>query len=301
MENSINNISEYIPQWLNNLKSETTRRNYLYYFNQFIQKKNFDSFSEIDIEKYFLNHSYSNFSMINQKKAVNSFFNFMEKKNNYCNPVKKINFPSNNDNTINILKIRKRALNNEICNYIIYKLKNNFKNSENLSPELLVFISLLNTGMRVSELLSLELYSSLKDTGEEKYYNYLRLEGNRFFAFLKGKGGKFRYFYINNNVTNFLLKFPMKEGEAIFKNRKGKRLTRYGVYYYFEKIKEKYLSNEDIYKFSPHSLRHTYCTEMSKRNESPINVAKTVGNSVDMIEKVYYQNIKDINKDYYIL
>jgi len=295
-------LNEYIPLWLNSLKSKETRKNYKYYINYFLKNFNLNSISNLEIENFFSDiNNNTNFSLLNQKKVASSLFNFLERMTSFTNPLKKINFSVSNNNVIDILKIRRRALNNELCNKIILQLKSDKNETSNYSNELLIFICLLNSGMRVSELLSLELYSPIKDKNEQSYYNYLRLEGDRFFVLIKGKGGKFRYFFLNKNITTFLQEFPLKEGEPIFKNQKGNRLTRYGVYYYFEKIKKNYLTNDNIYKFSPHSLRHTYCTEMSKRNESPINVAKTVGNSVDMIEKVYYQNIKDINKDYYIL
>ncbi len=109
------------------------------------------------------------------------------------------------------------------------------------------------TGMRVSELLALDLDQV---DGE---YGYVRC---------LGKGAKERIIPVGAVARNFLTEYlyrgrtkisPGKRENALFLNLRGKRLTRQG----FWKIIKKYALAAGITKtITPHTLRHSFATHL---------------------------------------
>lgn len=166
--------------------------------------------------------------------------------------------------------------------------------------EVFVFKFAINSLLRASELTSLEAYDSNK-AGDD-YFNYIKIESGRAVVLVKGKNSRLREFKLGKDVTEYLLKHRFVPGERIFINHRGKPLTRNGCQYLFGRIKEKYMKDMPIYKFSPHSARHTGFTELLKRGEiDAIHLALLGGSSRSVIEKFYIHEAPDAFQDFSII
>ena len=116
-----------------------------------------------------------------------------------------------------------------------------------------IFESIYSCGLRVSELISLEINKINLDD------EYLRVFG---------KGSKERlvpisktYFSSKNYIQNSrpLLLNKKKNVQFLFLNRFGNKISRQSVWSIFKK-KFKFITNKSEY--SPHSFRHAFATHM---------------------------------------
>lgn len=123
----------------------------------------------------------------------------------------------------------------------------------------------LNCGMRVSELVNIDL----KDFGEN---NTLKL---------RGKGNKERIIYINemcqSAIDNYRLKRPndgLKDRNALFVSRQNKRISVKTVQFLVKKYLK--LAGLENYGFSVHKLRHTAATLMYQHSGVDIRILKEI-------------------------
>ena len=304
-ENRTVSKNQILSIWIRSLPAPGTRRNYSCYMKRFISQSGLDPFTlnSFELDEYLIQamgKGIRNGSLRLQVIALNSFYRYMGvKKPGYPNPVRKktVVVPYCVESTI--IKIRKRALTPEQ----IYRVLNQFHDQEIKTGReptgAFLFRFLINTGMRIKEALSLEFFDPGKDRDE--YTNYLRIENGRGYILVMGKGNRPREFYLNREFTKYLTSRKLVAGERILQNRTGRPLAYSSAFQQMKVVAKRYLKGADVYKFSPHSLRHTYCTLQVKNDENPINIAKVVGNSAAMIEKTYLSEPKDINANYCFL
>ena len=137
------------------------------------------------------------------------------------------------------------------------------------------------TGMRVSELVSLDLDS-------------IELHNNRATARCKGKGGKERLIPIHDQAVEALC-FYLEQArpelarnrreKALFINRRGERLTRQG----FWLILKNYSKTANIEAVTPHTLRHSFATHMLRGGAPLRNVQELLGHANISTTQVYTQ------------
>ena len=155
-----------------------------------------------------------------------------------------------------------------------------------------IFESIYSCGLRVSELVSLEIN---KINLDDEYIRVL------------GKGSKERLVPISVNLTVVLKNYiqnarPLlvnkkKNVQYLFLNRFGNKISRQSIWSIFKK-KLKFVINKSEY--SPHSFRHAFATHMLN-NGADIRVIQLLLGHVDISTTQIYthvakKNIKEIHK-----
>lgn len=185
-------------------------------------------------------------------------------------------------------KIEKKLpeyLNNEDVDLII----NSIDSSNNLGKRnLLLFMLLYDTGIRVSELLSIKLNN----------IDYL----NKTIKIL-GKGNKERIVFFTNFTLNILneyiynvhIKFENRSN-FLFSNKNGIVISRNEVYNIIVRL----CKNANINKrVSPHTLRHTFATHMLQNDADILSVKTILGHSKISTTQIYtHLNKKDLKNKY---
>jgi site-specific recombinase XerD len=161
------------------------------------------------------------------------------------------------------------------------------KNSK--SPEwmeardLAIILLFLNTGMRVSELIGLNL-------------NSLQTDGHITRIIIIGKGGKERILKLNEKAVEALTRYlalrpgdktPPEHRDALFLNKNYQRLSRKGV----SEIIKKYVRQANLppkaASISPHKLRHTLATLLLSNGENIRVVQEILGHSSIQTTQIY--------------
>lgn len=160
----------------------------------------------------------------------------------------------------------------------LYKFLRYVINSENLL-NIAVIQTILNTGIRESELCALEL-SDLEIT-ERKGTATIR----------SGKGNKYRVVPLNKNARNALTNYieyarPATDSEKVFIGQRG-ALTRNGVYKIVSRLGKKAIGK----KVFPHMLRHQCFTAMAKNPDVDLKTISSIaGHSSTELTTRYYIN-----------
>jgi len=136
---------------------------------------------------------------------------------------------------------------------------------------------LYGTGLRVSELVSLDLENVCCSSG------YLRC---------LGKGDKERIvplgsigiYYVQRYIQEARSKFVKRANDAVFLNQRGERLTRQGCW----KIIKKYVRAANIREqVTPHTLRHTFATHLLQNGADLRSVQEMLGHSDISTTQIY--------------
>lgn len=146
------------------------------------------------------------------------------------------------------------------------------------------------SGMRVSELVKLNLSDVDKDDGE---------------ILVSGKGSKERIVLIGSLAIAALkdyVKYGRNKlgvkagGKALFINRSGGRLTSRSI----ERMIQKYITKSGINKkITPHSLRHSFATHMLERGADLRTVQELLGHASLSTTQIYTHITKDRLKTVY--
>jgi integrase/recombinase XerD len=145
------------------------------------------------------------------------------------------------------------------------------------------------TGMRVSEIINLKLEDIDFDDGWIRIF---------------GKGSKERFVPIGKNILKMIKQYK-KDKELtpvsfIFSGKKGKNMTREGIW----KIIKKYAVKADINKnVTPHTLRHTFATHLLENGADLRTIQELLGHSNIDTTQIYThvnrKNLKDMHKKYH--
>jgi integrase/recombinase XerD len=191
-------------------------------------------------------------------------------------------------------KVKHKVIPQEIINDLI-------KSTANDNLRLIVTV-LINSGMRVSELISLNHYDASLES--DTYYNYIKNTPEGLMVCVKGKGGRVRDFYLNVKISQLMYRHsPFVPGKPIFTNRMGKRITRFGINKLLKheecKLQKKYPSLRSG-TLHPHAFRHTYITLLKQKGVETIALARAVGHSVKILNDVYDHSVVNVNKGFKI-
>ncbi len=142
---------------------------------------------------------------------------------------------------------------------------------------------LLGTGMRVSELVGLNLNSIQYDDGIARVIVF-------------GKGGKERMLKLNRSALTALQVYlqvrptqdvPNEDREALFSNRNKTRISRKGVYEAIQKYVQEANLPPKAARISPHKLRHTLATLLLSSGENLRVVQEILGHSSIQTTQIY--------------
>ena len=134
------------------------------------------------------------------------------------------------------------------------------------------------SGMRVSELVSLDMGDLNMDQGYVRCF---------------GKGAKERVIPIHQKAVDVLKDYlrvarPMlatgRSGEAVFLNRRGRRLTRQGFWVILKGLSERAGLGG---KITPHTLRHTFATHLLRGGAPLRHVQELLGHASITTTQVY--------------
>ena len=209
------------------------------------------SISSLDIDFYIaylnMNKKYKPTSRARQVASIKSFFKclHLNLKELDSNPAVAISSPKLGKRIPKYLTLdESKALLNTV---------KTTENNKNLDRDYCIITLFLNCGMRLSELISINIKDIRKDT-----INII------------GKGNKERTIYLNNACLKALDQYiptrnmqnNIKDTEALFLSERGTRISRRTTEYVVEKYIK--LAGLDPKKYTPHKLRHTAATLMYK-------------------------------------
>lgn len=162
----------------------------------------------------------------------------------------------------------------------LYKLKRTIEASGN-KRDIAVYYLLFGTGVRVSELINLELDDiQLKERNGKNHYSYILIRN--------GKGNKSRKIPLNSDVAkavnDYLEVRPVTQINKLCIGQRG-AFTRIAV----NKLLEKYSKQAFIdYVVTPHMARHTAFTMMIKAGVDVKTVSLLAGHSSTDVTFNYY-------------
>ncbi len=162
----------------------------------------------------------------------------------------------------------------------LYRLKRTIEATGN-KRDILIYYLLFATGIRCSELISIELTDiHLTERNGKNNYSHIIVR--------MGKGGKVRKVNLNAQVVQVLREYlqvrPKVDSAKLLQGQRGP-LTRIAI----NKILEKYSQKAQLgYIVTPHMARHTFCTTLIKNGVDPKTVCLLTGHSsVNVIYRFY--------------
>lgn len=287
LESYIESFLEYLAYELNYSKNTIkTYQENLKNYNLFLSEKKI-SFLNVDknianlYKSYLISHNYDNKTSSLNLSAVRSFYNYLVE-------IKVINY--NVFLNIKNPKIEKKLpnfLNNSETEHLFLNI--NYDNDLEVRNILIVEF-LYATGLRVSELCSVKV-------------NALNLEEGK--STVIGKGNKERVFffkacdkylldyYLNisrNNILNGLT------SEYLFISKNGKALTTRSVELIVKKVMERKEIKSHV---TPHTLRHTFATDLLNNNADIRSVGELLGHESLSTTQIYTHVTSERLKEVY--
>ena len=156
-----------------------------------------------------------------------------------------------------------KIIKTKICRYKWYQQRNT-----------LLVLVLINTGIRVSELINIRK-GDINDNS----------------ILIKGKGDKYRYVYISKELNKQLNNLYRKNDEQfIFLNKHKEKLTRKGVFNIIRNKAKKANIKKKVY---PHLFRHMFAIRMLNNGVDIYSVSKVLGHSNLNTTSLYLNITKD--------
>lgn len=163
----------------------------------------------------------------------------------------------------------------------LYRLKRTIE-AEGNRRDILVYYLLFGTGVRCSELVSIDLDDiHITERNGKNNYSYIMIRN--------GKGSKVRKVNLNSEVVSaikeYLVVRPSVSSNKLLQGQRG-TLTRLAI----NKLLEKYSKKAQLeYIVTPHMARHTFCSNLIKEGKvDPKTVAILSGHSsVDTLYRFY--------------
>lgn len=271
-----------VNQWL----SDESIKSYQSVFNSlfltpYLDIENLKSFTEINIKRYlwdsFLKNKWSTHTYNRYRKNLKCFCDYLVRNNLLKeNPLK--NIPVRK-----IWKNLPKTLNPKQTKELFKKIEEFFEQKD--------FITLRNktimyfyiyTWCRLKELINVNF-------SDIDFINWtIRIN--------KAKWNKDRVIPLTNTLSDFLIKYLLKKKKSrsiwdiLFPTRFWWKLQHRDIYNIVKKIKTK-LS----FSFTPHMLRHTFATELVRKNVNLYNISKVLWHSNLKTTQIYlWLDIQDI-------
>ena len=289
MEYDIEDYLTYIK--LEKKLSKNTIENYrldLESYKLFLFKKKIDDPNKITLE--LINEYLNKLSKDGlNPRSIRRHVTTIKEFHKYLVKVKKVKTDvSLNIDSIKITKKLPVIISHEDMEHILdIDLNNAFKYRDKAMLELMY-----GSGLRVSELVNLTIYN-------------IDLEND--IILVEGKGSKERIVPLNKyskeSVINYLevrpslIKKQNKTEDKLFLNNHGKCLTRHGFNYILKNIlKDNNISNN----ITPHSLRHTFATDLLNNGADLRSIQELLGHSDITTTRIYTHVANNKLKEDYI-
>ena len=288
MEDEIKEFITYIK--LEKKLSNNTIINYELDLNNYInylEEHNINSLNKVtldDINDYLKELSINKMNPRSIRRHITTIKEFHK----YLMKFKKVDKNvSINIDTIKITKKLPNVIDHDDMNKILdVKLDNPFHYRDKAMLELMY-----GSGLRVSELVNLTIYNI-------DFQNKLIL--------IEGKGNKERIVPMSDysydalkdylDIRNSLIK-PGKSEDKLFLNNHGEGITRHGFNYILKNIlKDKDINNN----ITPHSLRHTFATDLLNNGADLRSIQELLGHSDLTTTRIYTHVINSKLKEDYL-
>ena len=280
-ENYLKNVKKYSINTVNSYISDINI--FISYLR--VEKVNYKNINRDIIRsylKYLDDNNYKSSSINRILSSLNDYYNYLVKnkiiKYNYFNDINRPRKEKKLPNFINY---------NEYMNLIstIEKEDNTYLRLRNL----LLLEILFDTGLRVSEAVNIKI----KDI-DFKNHSIRVL----------GKGSKERIVYFGDYASNYLEEYlSLREGikssddEYLFWNKNHQKLTRRGAEYLINNIAKKALLKQ---KITPHTLRHTFATEMLNNGCDIRSVQELLGHKSLSTTGIYTHVTNEVVREEYL-
>lgn len=280
-ENYLKNVRKYSLNTINSYISDINI--FLEYLH--IQKLNYKDINHEVIRsylKYLDEKKYKNSSINRILSSLNDYYNYLTKckvtKYNYFEDINRPRKEKRLPNFINYSEYMSLLA-------IVEKEENEFLKARNL----LLLEILFDTGLRVSEAVNIEINNINKKEQSIK---------------VLGKGNKERIVYYGDYAKNYLEDYLNLRGninivdkEYLFLNKNYTRLTRRGVEYLISDISKKALPRQ---KISPHTLRHSFATEMLNNGCDIRSVQELLGHKSLSTTGIYTHVTNEVVRQEYL-
>ena len=280
-ENYLKNVRKYSLNTINSYISDINI--FLEYLH--IQKLNYKDVNHEVIRsylKYLDEKKYKNSSINRILSSLNDYYNYLTKcKVTKYNYFEDINRPRKEKRLPNFINY------SEYMNLLatVEKEENEFLKARNL----LLLEILFDTGLRVSEVVNIEINNINKKEQSIK---------------VLGKGNKERIVYYGDYAKNYLEDYlnlrrniNIVDKEYLFLNKNYTRLTRRGVEYLISDISKKALLRQ---KISPHTLRHSFATEMLNNGCDIRSVQELLGHKSLSTTGIYTHVTNEVVRQEYL-
>lgn len=280
-ENYLKNVRKYSLNTINSYISDINI--FLEYLH--IQKLNYKDVNHEVIRsylKYLDEKKYKNSSINRILSSLNDYYNYLTKcKVTKYNYFEDINRPRKEKRLPNFINY------SEYMNLLatVEKEENEFLKARNL----LLLEILFDTGLRVSEAVNIEINNINKKEQSIK---------------VLGKGNKERIVYYGDYAKNYLEDYlnlrrniNIVDKEYLFLNKNYTRLTRRGVEYLISDISKKALLRQ---KISPHTLRHSFATEMLNNGCDIRSVQELLGHKSLSTTGIYTHVTNEVVRQEYL-
>ena len=280
-ENYLKNVRKYSLNTINSYISDINI--FLEYLH--IQKLNYKDVNHEVIRsylKYLDEKKYKNSSINRILSSLNDYYNYLTKckvtKYNYFEDINRPRKEKKLPNFINYSEYMSLLA-------TVEKEENEFLKARNL----LLLEILFDTGLRVSEAVNIEINNINKKEQSIK---------------VLGKGNKERIVYYGDYAKNYLEDYlnlrrniNIVDKEYLFLNKNYTRLTRRGVEYLISDISKKALLRQ---KISPHTLRHSFATEMLNNGCDIRSVQELLGHKSLSTTGIYTHVTNEVVRQEYL-
>ncbi|MCD2346232.1 tyrosine-type recombinase/integrase [Clostridium guangxiense] len=284
----MNMVDKFVDELKREGKSNNTISAYKTDINQFLKwlydtvGADTTTITEIDVKQYV---QYLN---INKKQSTNTI---NRKVKSIVQYVKYLNNTDISNIMIDTKDVKQKSVDNTevkvIDKHDLFKLKRTIYASNN-KRDICIYEILINTGVRCSELINIELDDiCLTERNGSNNYSYINIRN--------GKGNKNRRINLNSAVVKAIKDYlevrPVTKDNKLLQGQRG-ALTRIAI----NKMLNSYCRDAKINTVTPHEFRHTCFSTMVKNGVDIKTIAGIAGHSSTDITYKYYVNSSSEDK-----
>lgn len=265
-----------------------------FFNNNLIEKFNISQIEDLikDIKNYIVylktEKECSNRGINRKISSFRSFFKFLWKEkivdNNYADLLESMKTGKSLPKAISFNEIKQVI---ENIDFVFSKVNPKYKQFIHIRNKM-IFIFLVFTGLRVSELVNVKT---------------IDIDFNQNIVKVKGKGNKERIVIFNNFVKDNLIEYlkvrdEFYKGDFVFISIRKSKMNVRTVQYIFQKV-SRILSFR--FNLTPHVLRHTFATIMLENGSDIVTIKELLGHSNLNTTQIYTKvSIEHLRKNYVI-